>query len=89
MVGGMRALRTERTPSTGLSLPSLAVMINHLIIITMNYTSNCCDALIINGDMCSSCKEHCEAVDNTEEEIAGEDDEIDLTVYFDKEQLLN
>lgn len=31
-------------------------------------TSNCCDALIINTDICSDCKEHCEAVDNTEDE---------------------
>lgn len=51
-------------------------------------TSNCCDALIIQGDICSNCKEHCEAVDNTEEEIEGEDDEIDLTSTWNKEQLI-
>jgi len=58
------------------------------------YTSNCCDALIINVDECSNCHEHCEAVDNTEEEIEGEDDSLDIkpgdfTGYFDREQLLN
>lgn len=55
---------------------------------TNEMTSNCCDALIIQTDICSNCKEHCEAVDNTEEDIEGEDDEIDLTTTFGHEQLL-
>lgn len=59
----------------------------------MNYTSNCCDALIIQTDICSNCKEHCEAVDNTEDEIEGEDDHLSnvpeiFAPYFNHEQLL-
>lgn len=57
------------------------------------FSSNCCDALIINGDVCSSCKEHCEAVDNTEAEITGDDDHLSTVPevfagYFGKEIIL-
>jgi len=38
-------------------------------------TSNCCGASIIeNTDVCSNCKEHCEAV-SEEEYYEGEEDE--------------
>ena len=31
-------------------------------------TSNCCDAKIIMGDICSDCKEHCQDVEELEED---------------------
>ena len=30
--------------------------------------SNCCDAQIIHGDICTACKEHCEAVNEENED---------------------
>jgi hypothetical protein len=30
--------------------------------------SNCCGAFIVWGDVCSSCKEHCEPEENEEDE---------------------
>lgn len=36
-----------------------------------NGESNCCGALIMIGDICSDCKEHCEDI-SVEEEIRGD-----------------
>lgn len=32
------------------------------------YVSNCCSAPILSGDLCAECKEHCEAIEETEDE---------------------
>ena len=45
--------------------------INQKKYLTMEF-SNCCDAPILAGDICSKCKEHCTPIDDEEGVIEGD-----------------